>query len=318
MTIFGTGSAVVEGYKWVKDKFNKPEEAELTSKEGMLRLINEVVVHSYLSVNVECFQSLKNEQAIKIKCDPTEWLEEDSTCGDNLKHGREYIGEYHKSLEQQEVYNTVEQEEELMRSYFQDSSCKSCEFRDISQFNVIKKKQNCVISSENVNNWKTKTKEILSAAIYQRRDLLAGFISAFSAGGKTDAVTEFLNRLEKVNFLSVKETVESTDTSKQNLEFIGSGTSGKGITQKQYIKAVSTSVKSAKWFDSIMTEEEWKTFTEVSKNNTSFDEAGKIVNDTLTSIGDLISTTVGTIAIACVALLFLLICVFIYVSWFRK
>lgn len=290
-----------------------------TSKKGVINIVAELVSTTFINLNTECFASTDASQQITIKCSPppTAWPEESAACIADVELATDQALRDHEIERRMwtrggaaRVRKPIADEIEQLRNRLTGSNCKACEFNDVSQFNVISTKQSCNISAETMSKWQAAIKQNIEAMAFSRGDVLAGIMGAFNTPTKRDAVTNFSNRISRVDLKSVETAIYAQLLSRQTMEFTGQSTSFKGVTQRQAIDTSARLIVDTGFYDEIMTAQEWETFQRVTEENTTLDDAGNVIAQIVTTISGGITATFQYLVITAAAILLLLILVF--------
>jgi hypothetical protein len=305
-------------YNLIKDKWFRGSAP--TSKKGVVNIVAELVSTSFVRLNTECFSSTDASQQITIKCSPpdTAWPEESAACRADIEFATDQMMRDHEIERRMwtrggaaRVRKPVADEIVALRTRMTGSNCKACEFNDVSQFNVISTKQSCSISAETMAKWQATIKQNIEAMAFSRGDVLAGMMAAFSTPTKRDAVTNFSNRIARVDLKSVETALYAQLISRQTMEFTGQSTSFKGVTQRQAIETSARLIVDTGFYDEIMTAQEWETFQRVTEENTTLDDAGNVIAQIVTSVVGGVTATFQYVVITAAAILLLLILVLV-------
>jgi hypothetical protein len=93
------------------------------------------------------------------------------------------------------------------------------------------------------------------------------------------------------------------------MEFKGQSTSFKGVTQQQAIDTSARLIVDNGFYDEIMTAQEWETFQRVTEENTTLDDAGNVMAQIVTTVADVVVSSLQYFVIAMAAVLLILILV---------
>jgi hypothetical protein len=157
--------------------------------------------------------------------------------------------------------------------------------------------------------WQATIKQNIESMAFSRGDVLAGIMGAFNTPTKRDAVTDFSNRIARVDLKSVETALYAQLVSRQTMEFKGQSTSFKGVTQQQAIDTSARLIVDNGFYDEIMTAQEWETFQRVTEENTTLDDAGNVMAQIVTTVADVVVSSLQYFVIAMAAVLLILILV---------
>lgn len=309
----GVGQLTVAAIK----KAFASSDSSVIAKEGLVKIFSQLTNTLFLDINTECILTVEGNQTIRIKCEPPTdqpWPEESAACQLDLAISKDKIQRIHELERQQwkqqpaKVRKSVQDEiEQIKNIYSEMDTCKSCEFENISQYNVLNVKQSCSISNEQLAKWKSTVAGNIETLMYSRKDVLGGLMKALGKDTKQEAVDEFITRINTVNFREMESSMYDNIKSSQTFLFTGASSSFRGVSQKQAIASGTKLIVDAGFFDTVMTQQEWDVYEEISAQNVTLDDAGDVVARTILSVTDLITTTFGYVVIGIVSLAILLI-----------
>jgi len=300
-------------------------------KEGLMKIFSEMTSVLFLQYSTECIQTVDGDQSISLKCIPpstaaTPWPEVSSGCTLDLELAAARIQRIHEFERAQwqkgdkvKVRTSIADEIAAMEDAFTLHSCKSCEFHDISQYSVMNMKQSCSMSTDQITKWQNSVSGAIESLVYSRNDVLSGLSSAFGKSSKRDAVNELTNRLNKANYREMESRLYDRFKANQTFYFTGQSASFTGVSQQQIITSGSQLIQDSGFFDTVMTSEEWQIYEKIVSENTTIDDTGAVIARIITSVSDLIDTTLGILVIGVVSLLLLGILILgIYIGFFAK
>lgn len=289
------------------------------SKQQLLRYFSEVTVSAYMSQSVQDYQVVSAVQEMKLNCRPLngtngqDFFEENDACRacyDSI------IGNVSATLqmEQNQWKNNASAEIRLpfdrqMQDMINDmegcgSSCKACVFQNNSQDAVVNVETQSTMNESELLNWQNAVDGTISQTLYSRKGVLSAIGKVLGTSSLDETVATIVNGVKSSISLNTARLITDQVNTRQTIQFQGGGsTLFEGASQEVVVNQAVDALLKSGFSEQLFTSQQWDELSKVYVKDTTLDSVGNALTNVVTGFSNLLTSTIGGVMIALLAVL---------------
>jgi len=308
------------------------------SRATILNQVNKMTAKIIVNISLNCNSGVNSQQTIKIQCDPGQFVDDNINeyavelsdgcrkCYSSVVEDRLSYYALQKAEWDREV--TIKKPIDLdFRQAINEfvacgrGPCKACHIEDLNQDSLVKS----IIGCQGANNIQNQLTQQLMTSVTQQltnnQDMLSGLADILGGGSTQNIIMNVTNRISSRVTENVVNNIKQQISTQQTMNITMSNGSVKGISQNSAIHSVTTFFEKTGIFNTILSDEQWKTLESLVNNQNTIGELGGLGVGTVSTFSKMMKSIVGKVllfVIVMVCVLFVLIVIYVITNFARK